>query len=176
VALPLVWPPTAVGYLLLRLFRRDGLLGADTLGFDPDVILTRRGAVLAGAVMALPLVARTARVAFEAVPPRLERMAESLGWPRTRVWLGVTLPLARRGLLAAVLLGFSRALGEFGATAIVAGSIPGRTRTLSLAIFDEIQLGHDSGALGLVAIATGLAFGTVFLAERALRRERTGSP
>src|SRR5262245_37322579 len=172
VALPLVLPPTAIGYLLLRLFARDGWLGRETLGFDLDVLLTWRGAVIAAAVMSFPLIARTARVAFEGVPARLETMGASLGWPRWRVWTRVTLPLARRGLLAAALLGFTRALGEFGATVIVAGSIPGRTQTLALAIFDDIQLGREERALGLVAISVGIAFVSVFLSERALRATR----
>jgi molybdate transport system permease protein len=142
VALPLVLPPTAIGYMLLALFARSGLLGERNLGFDPGLLFTWKAAVLASTVVALPLVARTARTAFEEVDPRLELMARTLGFSRARTLLRVTLPLARRGLLAAVALGFGRALGEFGATVIVAGNIPGRTQTLALAIFSEIQLGN----------------------------------
>jgi molybdate transport system permease protein len=170
VALPLVLPPTAIGYVLLTLFSRSGILGERTLGFDPDVLFTWRAAVLASAVVALPLVARTARTAFEEVDPRLELMARSLGLSRTRTFLGVTLPLARRGLLAAVALGFGRALGEFGATVIVAGNIPGRTQTLALAIFSEIQLGDTDAALRLVAITVAVAFVLMACVERLLRR------
>jgi len=170
VALPLVLPPTAIGYLLLSLFARSGILGERTLGFDPGVLFTWRAAVLASAVVALPLVARTARTAFEEVDPRLELMARSLGLSRTRTFLGVTLPLARRGLLAAVALGFGRALGEFGATVIVAGNIPGRTQTLALAIFSEIQLGDTEAALRLVAITVAVAFVLMACVERLLRR------
>jgi molybdate transport system permease protein len=170
VALPLVLPPTAIGYLLLALFARNGWLGERALGFDPGVLFTWRGAVLASATMALPLVARTARAAFEGVDPRLELMARTLGRSRARTFLAVTLPLARRGLAAAVVLGFGRALGEFGATVIVAGNIPGRTQTLALAIFDEIQLGHTAGALRLVAWTVALAFALLWLVERLLRR------
>src|SRR5262249_7413361 len=148
--LPLVLPPTAIGYLLLELFARHGPLGSATLGFDPGVLFSARGAVLASAVVAFPLAARTARVAFEGVEPRLELMGRSLGLSRLEVFFRITLPLARRGLLAAVLLGFSRALGEFGATVIVAGNIPGRTQTLALAIFSDIQLGDTRHALFLV--------------------------
>jgi len=166
-ALPLVLPPTAVGFLLLRLFSLDGPLGAAGLSFD--VLLTWKGAVLASAAMAFPLVARTARVAFEGVEPRLETMARSLGFSRTRVLVAVTLPLARRGLLAAVALGFGRALGEFGATAIVAGSIAGETQTLSLLIYEELNLGHDAAALRLVGLTAVLAFGVLFAVERLLR-------
>ena len=168
VTLPLVLPPTAIGYLLLELFSRRGPLGSETLGFDPGLLFTWRGAVLATAVVAFPLAARTARVAFEGVDPRLFAMARSLGLSRWRVLATIALPLARRGLSAALLLGFARALGEFGATVIVAGNIPGRTQTLALAIFQDIQLGEQGHALFLVGICAGLAFATVFAVERLL--------
>lgn len=174
VALPLVLPPTAIGYLLLRLLGRQGLLGERALGFDLDLLFTRKGAVLAAAVMSLPLVARTARVAFEGVPPRLEAMGASLGLSRARVFASVTLPLARRGLVAAAVLGFARALGEFGATVVVAGNIPGRTQTLSLAIFEDIQLGRDDRALALVGVSTLLAFATIWCVEWLQRPARGG--
>jgi molybdate transport system permease protein len=160
--------------LLLRLFARHGPLGAETLGFDPDVLLTWRGAVIAAATMSLPLVARTARVAFDAVPARLETMGASLGLSRGNVLASITLPLARRGLVAAVLLGFCRALGEFGATIVVAGNIRGRTQTLALAIFDDLQIGHDAHALQLVGLSALLAFVCVFAVERLQRREQSG--
>jgi molybdate transport system permease protein len=169
-ALPLVLPPTAIGYLLLELFARSGPLGSQTLGFEPGVLFTARGATIASAVVAFPLVARTARVAFEAVDPRLEQMGRSLGLDRFAVLARISLPLARPGLLAALLLGFSRALGEFGATVIVAGNIPGRTQTLALAIFADIQLGDSRHALQLVGLCVLLAFGTVFVVERLLRK------
>lgn len=172
--LPLVLPPTAVGYLLLRLLARDALFGVETLGFDLDLLFTWKGAVLASIIMSLPLVSRTARVAFEEVDPRLEAMARTLGLGRLRTFAAVTLPLARRGLLAAAVLGFSRALGEFGATIIVAGNIPGRTQTLALAIFSEMQMGRDPEALRLVAITVVLAFAAVFTVELLLRRRRPG--
>jgi molybdate transport system permease protein len=169
VALPLVLPPTAIGYLLLVAFGRSGPLGESTLGFDPGILFTWRGAVLASAVVAFPLAARTARAAFEGVDPRLERMARSLGLSPMRTWTTVTLPLAGRGLLAALALAFGRALGEFGATVIVAGNIPGRTQTLALAIFDEIQLGDERGALLLVGVAVALAFVVLWSVERLAR-------
>jgi len=173
VALPLVLPPTAVGYLLLRLFGRGGPLGRERLGFDPDVLLTWKGAVLAAAVMSLPLCARSARTAFEGVPPRLEQMGRTLGLSRTGVLLRITLPLARDGLLAAVVLGFGRALGEFGATVVVAGNIPGRTQTLALALFDDILLGRDRRALALVGLSAALAFALVLWVERLQGRARS---
>jgi molybdate transport system permease protein len=170
VALPLVLPPTAIGYLLLSLFSRSGVFGPRALGFDLDLLFTWRAAVLASAVVAVPLVARTARTAFEEVDPRLEFMARTLGMSRARTLVAVTLPLARRGLLAAVGLGFGRALGEFGATVIVAGNIPGRTQTLALAIFSEIQLGDTAAALRLVAITVAIAFLLMWSIEGLLRR------
>lgn len=171
-ALPLYCPPTAVGFVLLALLRRDGPLGADTLGFDPDLLLTWRGAVLASACMSFPLVARTARVAFEGVPARLETMAASLGASRVQVLWRVTLPLARGGLAAALLVGFSRALGEFGATVIVAGNIPGRTQTLATGIYDALQVGRDQRALQLAALSVVLGFGAVWTSEWLISRRR----
>ncbi|OLD64409.1 MAG: molybdenum ABC transporter permease subunit [Acidobacteria bacterium 13_1_40CM_2_68_5] len=168
-ALPLILPPTAIGYLLLRLLSRDGLLGERTLGFDPGLLLTWRAAAAASAIMALPLVARTARLAFERVDPRLEALARTLGLGPWSAFLGVTLPLARPGLLAAAILGFGRALGEFGATVIVAGNIPGRTQTLALAIFSDMQIGHDREAMVLVGITTALAFAAIWCVEALLR-------
>ena len=172
-SLPLVLPPTAVGYLLLRALGRHGPLGEKALGFDLDLLFTWKGAVLASCVMALPLVVRTARVAFEEVDARLEGIARTLGLGRVRTFVEITLPLARRGLLAAAVLGFSRALGEFGATVIVAGNIPGRTQTLALAIFSDMQTGHDREAMVLVAVTVVLAFAAVWTVEILLRRRRS---
>ena len=133
--------------------------------------------------MSFPLVVRTARVAFAAVPPRLELMAATMGLGRLAILRRVTLPLAARGLAAAGLLGFSRALGEFGAAVLVAGSIPGATQTLALALFEEIQAGRDDRALLLLAVAVALAFLLVSAAgrltdppaERAQRRDRSAA-
>ena len=173
VSLPLVLPPTAVGYLLLRMLARDGPLGPARLGFDPDLLFTWKGAVLSAAVMSLPLVTRFARVAFEEVDPRLEGIARTLGRGPLDTFFWVTLPLARRGLLAAVVIGFSRALGEFGATVIVAGNIPGKTQTMALAIYSDLQAGHDREALALVGITVVLAFVSLWSAEALLRRRAT---
>src|SRR6185503_2326749 len=170
LALPLVLPPTAVGYLLLRLLGRDGMFGVRNLRFDLDLLLTWKGAVLAAAVMSLPLVVRTARVAFEEVDPRLETLAQTLGLSPLRTLVEITLPLARRGLFAAALLGFARALGEFGATVIVAGNIPGRTQTLALAIFSDLQAGDDRRAQWLVGFTVVIAFAAVYAVEGLLRR------
>jgi molybdate transport system permease protein len=170
LTLPLVLPPTAVGYLLLRLLARHGPLGPAQLGFDLDLLLTWKGAVVASAIMALPLVVRTARVAFEEVDPRLEAIARTLGLTPRATFFAVSLPLARRGLLAAAILGFSRALGEFGATVVVAGNIPGRTQTLALAIFSDLQAGDDARAMLLVGVTVALAFVAVWTVERLVHR------
>lgn len=171
-ALPLVLPPTAVGYLLLRLLARDGPLGERALGIDLDLLFTWKGAVVAAAVMSLPLVVRTSRLAFEEVDPRLEAMARTLGLGPLRAFAAVTLPLARRGLAAAAVLGFTRALGEFGATVIVAGNIPGKTQTLALAIFSDMQVGRDSEAMTLVGVTVVLAFAALWTVELLTRRAR----
>jgi len=164
-SLPLVLPPTAVGYLLLRLFAYDGPLGRGTIGLDLDVILTWKAVVVACAVMAMPLVVRTARVSFEGVDPRYEDIARTLGHGRAATFLRFTLPLAARGLLAALILGFTRALGEFGATIILAGNIPGRTQTLATAIFSAQQAGRESEANLLLAVALIAGFAAVYATE-----------
>lgn len=164
-SLPLVLPPTAVGYLLLRTFAVDGPLGRDTLGIDLDVILSWKAVVIACAVMATPLVVRTARVSFEGVDPRYEDMARTLGHGRAATFLRYTLPMARRGLMAALILGFTRAVGEFGATIILAGNIPGRTQTLATAIFSAQQAGRESEANVLLVVALVAGFAAVYASE-----------
>jgi molybdate transport system permease protein len=126
--------------------------------------------------MSLPLVARTARVAFEGVDLRLEGMARTLGYGPLRAFFQVTVPLAWKGLLAAAVLGFSRALGEFGATVIVAGSIPGETQTLALAIFSEIQSGRAAEARMLLLVSVVLAFAGIFVTEALVARDPGPAP
>jgi len=167
LTLPLVLPPVATGLILLRLLGRRGFLGGwfyET--FHLDVVFTWRAVVVAMAVMSFPLLVRTARVAFEEVDRRLEQVAYSLGSPPWKVFATVTLPLARRGIIAGMLLAFARALGEFGATIIVAGNIPGKTQTLSVAIYQFIQLGQDRTAFHLILFSVALAFCSVWLSER----------
>ena len=171
VALPLVIPPVATGLILLKLFGRRGALGGfleRVLGVE--IVFTWKAVVLATAVMSFPLLVRTARVAFEEVPQRLEQVARTLGSGPWRVFFAISLPLARRGLLAGALLAFARALGEFGATVMVAGYIPGETATLALGIYHHVQLGQDSPALVLLGISVLLAFGAVGASEWLLRR------
>src|SRR3954469_23182586 len=159
VALPLVIPPVATGLVLLKILGRRGVLGGwleRTWGLE--IVFTWRGVVIATAVMSFPLLVRTARVAFENVNPRLEQVARTLGAGPWRVFASVTLPLAFRGLVAGALLAFARALGEFGATIMVAGYIPGKTATLALSIYHLVQLGRDDEALALLAISVAIAF------------------
>lgn len=175
-SLPMVLPPTAVGYLLLRLFAFDGPLGRETIGFDLGVILTWKAVVIACAVMATPLVVRTARVSFEGVDPRYEDMARTLGHGRIKTFFGYTLPLASRGLLAAVILGFTRAVGEFGATIILAGNVPGRTQTLASAIFSAQQAGREEEADILLLIALGVGFTAIFITEYLSQKQTSATP
>jgi molybdate transport system permease protein len=174
LVLPLVLPPTAVGYLLLHLLATDGPLGSRSLGFDLGILLTWKAAVIAAAVVALPLVVRTARVTFEGVDPDLERMARTLGHGRVATFLRFSLPMAARGLAAAVLLGFTRAIGEFGATVTVAGNIPGRTRTLATAIFSAQQTGDDRQAMVLATVSIALGLAAILIAEHLVRAPREG--
>ena len=164
-SMPLVLPPTAVGFLLLHLFATDGWLGPERLGIDVNVLLNWKGVVLACAVMSFPLVVRTARVSFEEVDPRLEQIARTLGCGAIETFFRVTLPLASRGLVAAAILGFTRCMGEFGASVMVAGNIPGKTQTLAAAIYTAQQSGDEGLANQLLVIAFGVGFAAVFLTE-----------
>jgi len=175
LSLPLVLPPTAVGLVLLELLAARGPLGRVLDAMGVEVVFTPKAVVLASAVMAFPLLVRSARSGFEEVEPRLVAVARTLGDSRTRAFFRVTLPLAWRGVLTGTLLAFSRALGEFGATVLVAGNIPGRTQTLSLAIFHRTQLGEDAEALRLVGVATLVSFAAIYATEvLARRRGRRG--
>jgi len=157
LTLPLVMPPTVLGYYLLVLLGRKGWLGGWLHAtFGVQLIFTLTGAVIAATVVAFPLVFKPARAAFEAVDPQLQDAARVLGISEVAVFWRVTLPLAWRGILAGVLLGFARALGEFGATLMVAGSIPGKTQTLSIAVYEAVQAGQDDVANLLVFITSGV--------------------
>jgi molybdate transport system permease protein len=171
VALPMVLPPVAVGLALLWLFGRRGPLGALLDAIGVELVFTWYAAVLAAALVGFPLFARACEQAFAAVDPRYERVARSLGASRLRAFARVTLPLAARGILYGALLAFARGLGEFGATAIVAGIVPGRTETLALGIWSRIQIGDDAGARALCAASFALALGAMLVAELWLRRE-----
>jgi molybdate transport system permease protein len=172
LTLPLVLPPTVLGYYLLVVIGRRGWLGGwlhDTFGIH--LIFTWQGAVIAATLVAFPLVLKSARTAFEAVDPQLENAARVLGLGEWAVFLRVTVPMAWPGILAGVLLVFARSLGEFGATLMVAGSIPGRTQTLSVAVYEAVQAGQDDAANGLVLI-TSVTCIVVLLAAGRLSRSR----
>ena len=174
VSLPLVLPPVATGLILLKLLGRRGPIGGFLHErFGLEVAFTWIGVVVALAVMSLPLLVRSARVAFEQVPPRLEQVAATLGAGPWRVFFTVTLPLAGRGILAGTVLAFARALGEFGATIMLAGNIPGQTSTLSLAIYQSVQTGDDQRAYALLIVSAVIAFGALWTSEWLLRRSRT---
>lgn len=167
LTLPMVMPPTVLGYYLLVLIGRQGWLGGwlyDRFGIN--LIFTWQGAVIAAAVVAFPLVFKPARAAFEAVDGQLEQAARVLGISEIGIFFRVTLPLAWRGILAGVLLAFARALGEFGATLMVAGSIPGKTQTLSIAVYEAVQAGQDGLANTLVLITSAICIGVLLLAGR----------
>lgn len=173
VTLPLVLPPTAIGLGLLLLFGRGGPVGGwlyATLGVE--VAFTWRAVVIACAVVALPLLVRSVRASLEDVDERLVGVARSLGCTPLRAFVEIQLPLAWRGVLAGVLLAFTRALGEFGATVLVAGNIPGRTQTVALALYQRVQVGDDRRALELAGISALLAFVSLLVTERLTRRRQ----
>jgi molybdate transport system permease protein len=174
VTLPLVLPPVVTGLLLLQLFGRRGWIGGWLhRSFDMDIAFTWRAVVIALAAMSLPLFVRAARAAIEDVNPMLEQIGRTLGAGEWRVFFTITLPLARRGVLAGVLLSFARALGEFGATIMVAGNIPGQTTTMSVAIYQHVQVGEDSQAWILAGVSAAIAFLAVWVSETLLRRRRS---
>jgi molybdate transport system permease protein len=166
VTLPLVLPPVATGFILLRLLARTGPLGAALERAGIGVIFTWKAVLLAMAVMGLPLVVRTARAGFEQITRRYEQMAETLGAGPWRVFFTVSLPLASRTVLAGALLGFSRALGEFGATIVIAGNIPGETQTVAVAMFGYLETGRDGDAGWLLLASLVISFASVWLSNR----------
>jgi molybdate transport system permease protein len=174
VMLPLVMPPVATGLILLKLLGRRGVLGGfmhDRLHLD--LAFTWRAVLAAQAVMSFPLLVMFARTAFAEVNPRFEQIARTLGAGEWRVFFSITVPLAWRGIIGGMILAFARALGEFGATIMVAGNIPGKTATLSLSIYESVQLGRDADAFRLLGIAVVLAFAAVWLGGWFLRQRRS---
>ena len=155
LTLPMVMPPTVLGYYLLTVIGSHGPIGSWLLQtFGMRLIFTWQAAVIAAMIVAFPLVFKAARAAFETVEPELEDAARTLGIGEWAVFFRVSLPLAWRGILAGLLLSFARALGEFGATLMVAGSIAGKTQTLSIAVYEAVQAGQDDTANFLVAVTS----------------------
>ncbi|HZS42344.1 MAG TPA: molybdate ABC transporter permease subunit [Polyangia bacterium] len=172
VLLPLVLPPSVVGFFLIVLFGRNGWLGGPLerqLGIR--LVFTQSAAVIASCVVALPILVKTAQPAIEAVPRELEAVGRSLGLSPAALFFRVTLPSAWRGVVAGLVLAFARAVGEFGATLMFAGNIPGRTNTMPLEIFAAYQSGDDARALVYVVVLTGLSAAVVLLAARLSPRE-----
>lgn len=179
VHLPLVLPPVVTGYLLLVLFGREGPLGAPLAALGISFAFRWTGAALAAGIMAFPLMVRAIRLGFEAVDPGLEAAAATLGARRWRVWRTVTLPLVLPGILAGAVLGFAKALGEFGATITFVAAIPGQTQTIPSAIYGLLQVpGGEPAVLRLVVVSIVLAMGALLLSEWLARRmaRRIGQP
>ena len=174
VSMPLVMPPVATGLILLLLCAPRGPIGRILQAAGIDVVFTWKAVVLAMAVMALPLFVRTVRAGIEQVDPRYEAAAATLGAPPLRVFLTITLPLALPSVLAGTMLGFARAIGEFGATVVIAGSIPGVTRTLSVAIYSFTETGRDRDAAVLIGISAVIAFVALWISNRLTGRAALG--
>lgn len=166
VSLPLVLPPVASGLVLLWLFGRRGPLGRALDAVGIDVVFTWKAVVIAMMVISFPLVSRSVRAGIEQVDRRYEGIAATLGAGPLRVLTTITLPLASRGIIAGAILGFSRALGEFGATIMVAGAIPGRTQTLAVGIYTLVETGREEMAWSLVGVSALLAFAAIYLSNR----------
>lgn len=167
LTLPLVLPPTVLGYYLLVLLGQRSPVGrAFESVFGFSLVFTWQAAVVAATIHALPIVVRSARAAFEDVPRPLEQAARTLGAGEWEVFRRVTLPLARRGIFSATTLAFARALGDFGTTLMVAGNIPGRTQTASIAIYNAVEAGRDKEALLLVVVISLLTVVLVYAANR----------
>lgn len=172
--LPLVMPPVSTGLILLKIFGRRSPLGQWLYERGVEIVFNWKGVLVAMSVMSFPLLVRSVRTSFAEVNPRLEQIAATLGASRLRIFFVITVPLAYKGIVAGALLAFSRALGEFGATIMLAGNIPGRTQTLSLAIYNYVQLGKDSDAYVLLEITVALAFVFVWCSEWLLRSRSKG--
>ena len=170
--LPLVMPPVATGLILLRLFGRRSPVGQwlDAVGLE--VIFTWKAVVIAMAVMSLPIMLLTTKAGFQQLNPRFEHMAASLGASPLGVFFRISLPLAGRSVMAAALLGFARALGEFGATIMIAGAIPGQTETLSVAIYRLTEIGREDAAVELMLLSVALAFVAMLASNHVLRQQR----
>jgi molybdate transport system permease protein len=172
ILLPMVFPPTIMGYLLLLLFGRRGPIGKLLSSVGIQVVFTWGAAVIASAVVALPLMYQNCKAALLGVDSRLEDAARTLGLPEGRIFRKVTLPLALPGILAGIALAFARALGEFGATLMIAGNIPGRTQTMPLALYSAVEGGRSAEANLYLAIATALAFAVVAIVGLGEARSR----
>lgn len=167
--LPLVLPPTVLGYYLILLVGRRGVFGHWLADMGINLIFSWQGAVVAATVVVFPLIYKSARAALEQVDPQLENAARTLGSSEWRVFVSVSLPLAWKGIFAGLMLAFARGMGEFGATLMIAGNIPGKTQTLALAIYDAFQAGNDAQAVWLVIITSAVCVSLLMAAELLLK-------
>jgi len=168
--LPMVLPPTVLGYYLIVLIGRNGVLGQYLdRWFGVNLMFTWQGAVIAASVVSLPLIYKAARAAFEEVDGRLTHAARTLGAGEFEVFVRIALPLAVRGIAAGLMLAFARAMGEFGATLMIAGNLPGKTQTLSIAVYDAVQAGNDAQALGLTLVISLVCIVVLVLSGRLLQ-------
>ena len=175
INLPLVLPPVVVGYLLLLAFGQNGIFGRFLGRFDIQIIFTLTGAVIASAVVGFPLLVRSIRIGMEAIEPAYFNVARTLGAGWWDSFFSIILPLSRRAIFAGMTLMFARSLGEFGATVILAGNIPGVTQTIPLAIYEYTNVpGGDSMALSLCLVSIGLSFVVLMVSEAATRRLKRG--
>lgn len=171
--LPLVMPPVATGLILLRVFGRRSPVGQAFDAAGLEIVFTWRGVAIAMAVMSLPILLLTVKAGFQQLDPRFEQMAATLGAGPVRIFFTITLPLAAHSIVAAALLGFARALGEFGATIMIAGGIPGHTETLSVAIYRLTEIGREDEATSLMLLSVLLAFGATLVSNHVARRSST---
>ncbi|TXH39060.1 MAG: molybdate ABC transporter permease subunit [Burkholderiaceae bacterium] len=168
--LPMVLPPTVLGYYLIVVIGRNGVLGRyldQWLGIN--LMFTWQGAVIAASIVSLPLIYKAARAAFEDADPRMALAARTLGAGEWEIFLRISLPLAGRGVLAGLMLAFARAMGEFGATLMIAGNLPGKTQTLSIAVYDAVQAGNDAQALWLTLLISAVCMFVLVVSSRLLQ-------
>ncbi len=170
LTMPLVLPPTVTGYYLIILLGRNGIIGGFIYEFTGwTIVFTWQGAVIAATVVSLPLMIKAARASIESVNPNYEIASYTLGKSKIETFLRITLPLAKRGIFAGLVLSFARALGEFGATLMIAGNIPGKTQTMPLAIYEAVASGDDRRAQMLALILTAISIAAVYFTNKISR-------
>ena len=168
--LPMVLPPTVLGYYLIVVVGRNGVLGRYLdQWFGINLMFTWQGAVIAASIVSLPLIYKAARAAFEDADPRMVLAARTLGASELEIFLRISLPLAGRGVVAGLMLAFARAMGEFGATLMIAGNLPGKTQTLSIAVYDAVQAGNDAQALWLTLLISVVCMLVLVMSSRLLQ-------
>ena len=170
--LPMILPPTVAGFFLLQMFGRNSFIGGFLDNFGIRIVFTLTGAVIASVFVAFPLMYRTARGAFEQIDQNIIYAAETLGFSKFKIFWTIKVPMAKAGILAGAVLSFARALGEFGATIMLAGNIPGRTQTMSIAVFTAVSAGNNEVAYIWVAILTSMSFVMIMLMNFAASHKR----